>query len=233
MLVRSSLHESDMKAIMGNGFEYLDIVFLALIAGFIGFRLWSVLGQRTGHEQSPDPLARPKANPGEDNVVPLPGRADPVAGPGAENIEGVTAVQLADRGFEPANFIEGARWAYELIVGAFAKGDEAALRPLVAPDVFAGFAGVIAKRKAAGHTVEETIVALKEAKIEKAAMVGRNAEVSVRFVADVIAVTRDAAGNVVEGHPTAVRELSDVWTFARDTRSRDPNWTLIATAPTA
>lgn len=221
---------------MGNGFEYLDIVFLALIAGFIGFRLWSVLGQRTGSEQSRDPFNRPPQGqqaPGEDNVVPLPGRADPVAAVDTQGIEGLTAVQLADRSFEPARFLEGARWAYELIVGAFAKGDEAALRPLVAPDVLVGFSGVIAKRKAAGHTVEQTIVALRDARIEKAAMNGRTAEITVRFAADVILVTRDAAGNVIEGHPTAVRELSDVWTFARDTRSRDPNWTLIATGPTS
>lgn len=221
---------------MGNGFEYLDIVFLALIAGFIGYRLWSVLGQRTGHEQSRDPFKAPAPGspaPVDDNVVTMPRRPEPSAAVGADSIEGLTAVQLADRSFEPDRFIEGARWAYELIVGAFAKGDEAALKPLVAPEVFAGFSGVIARRKAAGHTVEETIVALKESRIEKAAMVGRSAEISVRFVADIIAVTRDSSGNVVEGHPTAVRELSDVWTFARDTRSRDPNWTLIATGPTA
>lgn len=218
-----------------GGFEYLDILFLAVVAGFIGFRLWSVLGQRTGEEQQRDPFRRPPEVPNgappsaaDDRVVPLPGRAPaPDVAPAGPNL---TEIRLADRHFEPDSFIAGARFAYELIVGAFAKGDEAALAPLVAPDVMAGFSKVIAARRAAGHVAEHQLAALKSATIEKAVMKGRIAEVTVRFISDGISVVRDAEGRVVEGHPTAVREMVDVWTFARDTRSRDPNWQLVATA---
>lgn len=214
-----------------GGFEYLDIVLLAAIAAFIGFRLWSVLGQRTGEEQQRDPFARP-APAADDRVVALPTRKLPegVAVPAGPNL---TDIGLADRNFSPDSFVAGARFAYEMIVGAFAKGDEDTLAPLVGKDVLAGFHGVIAARKAAGQSAEHTVVALKSATIEKGVMKGRTAEVTVRFVSDGISVVRDAQGNVVEGHPTAVREMIDIWTFARDTRSADPNWQLVATSPGA
>lgn len=214
-----------------GGFEYLDIVLLAAIAGFIAFRLWGVLGQRTGEEQPRDPFARP-APAGDDRVVALPTRKLP-EGAVAASGPNLTDIRLADRNFEPESFLGGARFAYEMIVNAFARGDEAALAPLVAKDVLAGFTGVIASRKAAGQSAEHSIVALKSASIEKGVMKGRTAEVTVRFVSDGISVVRDAQGNVVEGHPTAVREMIDVWTFARDTRSADPNWQLVGTSPGA
>ncbi|MCF4166835.1 Tim44/TimA family putative adaptor protein [Zavarzinia compransoris] len=222
------------------GFEYLDILFLAVVAGFIGFRLWSVLGQRTGEEQQRDPFTRPRSEPPrsgptppapEDRVVPLPGRQPQTdAEIAARTGPNLTEIRIADRNFEPDSFLAGARYAYEMIVGAFARGDEETLAPLVAPDVMAGFSKVIADRRATGKTAEHQLAALKSATIEKAVMKGRIAEITVRFMAEGTSVVRDAEGRVVEGHPTAVRDMIDVWTFARDTRSRDPNWQLIATA---
>lgn len=209
------------------GAEYLDIVLLAAVAAFIGFRLWSVLGQRTGEEKQRDPFAR-QAPAGDDRVVALPRRDNQeAAGPAGPNL---TDIRLADRSFEEDTFVSGARYAYELIVGAFARGDEDALAPLLAPDVMASFRGVIEARKAAGHKAEHEMVALREAKIVKGVMKGRTAEVTVRFVSDGISVVRDADGKVIEGHPTMTREMIDVWTFARDTRSADPNWQLVATS---
>ncbi len=213
---------------MNGGFEYLDIVFLAVIAGFIGFRLWSVLGQRTGEEQSRDPFKRPVPAPEE--RAPLSPRAPADAGAAAASGVNLTEIRLADRSFEADQFIAGARFAYEMIVHAFAKGDEETLKPLVAPEVLAGFHKAIADRAAAGQVFEHNLVALKGATIEKGVMKGRTAEVTVRFVAEGTMVTRDAAGAVIDGHPNAVREMIDVWTFARDTRSRDPNWLLVATS---
>ncbi|PWR20556.1 Tim44/TimA family putative adaptor protein [Zavarzinia compransoris] len=218
-----------------GGFQYLDILFLAAIAGFIAFRLWSVLGQRTGEEQPRDPFPRQQppaaeAKPDDGRVIPLPTRNPPpereVAEPQGPNL---TEIRLADRGFEPDGFIAGARFAYEMIVGAFAQGDEATLAPLVAPDVLAGFTGVIARRQAAGEVASYQLVSIKSATIDEGRMNGRTAEVTVRFVAEAISVVRDAEGRVIEGHPTMAREMVDVWTFARDTRSRDPNWQLVAT----
>lgn len=222
--------------------EYIDILLLALVAGFIGLRLWGVLGQRTGNEQPRDPFKpREPAEAGDDKVVPLPrpGRdvapvaAEPAAGAGDSRLPGLTELRIADRDFEVDSFLEGARMAYDLIVQAFARGDEAALTPLLAPPVMESFSATIAARKAAGRTLEQTIVALKQAEIVRIAMVGRMAEVSVRFVSDMISVTRDRAGDVVEGHPGTVRELTDIWTFAREPRSRDPNWLLVGTSTSA
>ncbi|MCW0182323.1 MAG: Tim44/TimA family putative adaptor protein [Zavarzinia sp.] len=218
-----------IESAMG-GFEYLDIVLLAAIAGFIGFRLWSVLGQRTGEEQPRDPFARPAPPAADERVVALPTRKLP-EGAGAPAGPNLTDIRLADRHFEAETFLGGARFAYEMIVNAFAKGDEAVLAPLVARDVLAGFTDVIANRKAAGQSAEHTLVTLKSATIESGVMKGRTAEITVRFVSDGISVVRDAQGHVIEGHPTAVREMIDIWTFARDTRNPDPNWQLVATSP--
>lgn len=223
--------------------EYIDILLLALVAGFIGLRLWSVLGQRTGHEQQRDPFkTREAPETGDDKIVqlPRPGRETAVPA-GAESladardarIPGLTELKLADRNFEVERFLEGARMAYDLIVQAFARGDEGALKPLLAPSAMDSFSAAITARKTAGRTLEQTIVALKQSEIVKIAMVGRVAEVSVRFVSDMITVTRDRAGDVVEGHPSAVRELTDIWTFAREPRSRDPNWLLVGTGAPA
>ncbi len=228
---------------MGDGYQFLDIIFLAMVAGFVALRLRSVLGRRTGAEAPPpaDPFRRPERVPDRDgaprdeNVVPLPGRdgarADRAAsGPGGAVGAGIAEIQVADRSFEVDSFLSGARWAYEMVVLAFANGDTATLKPLVSDEVFANFGHALDERKAAGNTVETTIVSIRGADIVGAALRGRMAEVTVKFSSELISVTRNASGAVVEGHPTAAREVTDIWTFTRDTRSRDPNWTLIATA---
>jgi predicted lipid-binding transport protein (Tim44 family) len=237
---------------MGDGgFQFIDIIFLAMVAGFVALRLRSVLGRRTGEEAAPpaDPFRRPERVPdqrvadqrlpddrsveGRDEVVvPLPGRgAQRVPGVAdAQAAQGVAEIQVADRSFEVDSFISGARWAYEIVVNAFAAGDTETLKPLVSDEVFRNFTDALEARKASGNTVETSIAAIKGAEIVGAALRGRVAEVTVRFVSDLVSVTRNPAGNVVEGHPTAPREVTDIWTFSRDTRSRDPNWTLIATA---
>lgn len=219
-----------------GGFQYLDILFLAAIAGFIAFRLWGVLGTRTGEEQQRDPFGRPPPQPGADDgrVVPLPNRNPPAEqdlrpAPAAKG-PNLTDIRLADRSFEPDGFVAGARYAYEMIVTAFARGDEETLAPLVAPDVLSGFKSVIARRKAAGEEAVYQLVSLSSATIEAGRMNGRTAEVTVRFVSEGISAVRDAEGRVIEGHPTMPREMIDIWTFARDTRSSDPNWQLIGTS---
>jgi predicted lipid-binding transport protein (Tim44 family) len=235
---------------MGDGgFQFIDIIFLAMVAGFVALRLRSVLGRRTGEERTPpaDPFRRPERVPDQrlpddrsaegrdDVVVPLPGRGAQRT-PGiadAQAAQGVAEIQVADRSFEVDQFISGARWAYEIVVNAFAAGDTETLKPLVSDQVFHNFTEALEARKTSGNTVETSIAAIKGAEIVGAALRDRVAEVTVRFVSDLVSVTRNAAGNVVEGHPTAPREVTDIWTFSRDTRSRDPNWTLIATAAPA
>jgi predicted lipid-binding transport protein (Tim44 family) len=116
-----------------------------------------------------------------------------------------------------------------MIVDAFARGDTEALRPLLADDVYGGFAEAIEQRRRAGETLETEVVAIKQAEAVEARMDGSWAHVSVRFVSDQVNVTRDAEGNILDGDPEQLAEIVDVWTFARDTSTRDPNWELVST----
>lgn len=213
---------------MGDGIPYLDIVFFAMVAGFILLRLRAVLGRRTGTEKPPQPVPTPAR---DDKVIALPDRdrlREAAAG-GAEQPAGIAAVRRADPRFSPDEFLTGARAAYEMIVMAFAAGDTESLKPLLSDAVYQGFAQAIGARKQAGQVMQTTLVGIKEATLAEAALLGRTAEVTVRFVAELINVTRDAQGKVVDGDPAAVKSVTDLWTFARDTGARDPNWQLVRT----
>lgn len=222
----------------------LELLILAGFAAFVLYRLYSTLGRRTGHEQPPfDPrrerveTRRPTVAQKEDNVVPLPrAREMPRAVPevkipaGSALASGVDAVRQADPSFEPDGFVHGAKMAHEMIAKAFAQGDRSALKPLLADDVYASFDAAISAREKSGYQIDFSFVGLKQANLEEVSLRGRIAEVTVRFVSELISATRDAAGAVIEGAAGVVREVTDVWTFARDTRSSDPNWKLVSTA---
>lgn len=224
----------------------LELLILAGFAAFILYRLYAVLGRRTGHEQQPptfDPLnrreqvenRRPTVAPKDDNVVPLP-RAREFPRPVSEIAmtpavaAGVDAVRQVDPSFEPDGFVRGAKAAHEMIARAFAQGDRATLKSLLSSDVYASFDSAITARERAGHQVDFSFIGLKQTNLEEVSLRGRIAEVTVRFVSELISATRDAAGAVIEGAAGVVREVTDVWTFARDTRSGDPNWKLVSTA---
>jgi len=221
---------------MGDGFQFLDILLLGAVAGFIALRLRAVLGQRTGHEQKrrrPQTDAESKAET-EDNVIALPRRDDaaaprgPALDPELERKVGV--VRAADPNFDPAEFLDGAKGAYEMVVTAFAAGDKDTLRPLLSREVFNDFASAIDERAKRGETMQTTFVGLRGSNIVDAQVNSRIAEVTIKFESELISVTKDAQGHTVGGHGNAVEQVTDVWTFARDTKSRDPNWTLIATS---
>jgi predicted lipid-binding transport protein (Tim44 family) len=220
----------------------LDIIFFAGVALFVGYRLYQVLGTRTGNERPPEVRDRPEMpnpNPGRvdaktlpDNVSPLPRttRAAPVEpvieGPAAV---GIAAIRQADKSFSPGSFLEGAKAAHDMIVHAFANGDREALKPLLDKDVYSSFEDAIAAREAAGQKTEFTLVSQRSADFADATLRGRIAEITVKFVSEIMSVTRDTAGAVVDGVAGTVREVTDIWTFARDTRNSDPNWKLVAT----
>jgi predicted lipid-binding transport protein (Tim44 family) len=212
------------------------ILVLAMVAGIILFRLYSVLGRRTGNERDPGEkwgfrrIPESAAEPGKpaDNVVALPARGAPVAGDPVA--QGLTDIKLADRSFGTDHFISGAGKAYEIIVAAYAAGDRASLRPLLSDEVFAAFDSVMSARDARGEKVTFTLVGLKSVKIVHAEMKDRAAEITVEFAAQYISSTADAAGTVVDGDPKATRDVVDHWTFARDLKSSGPNWTLVATS---
>jgi predicted lipid-binding transport protein (Tim44 family) len=210
------------------------IVILALVALFIGLRLYSVLGERTGHEQQP--ILKPaesdaRVEPRVSQPSPTPSAAVdngdmafvPTAGPG------VRAILAADPSFDVARFLEGSKAAYRLILESFWKGDLDALRPHVDDHVFDTFAAAVEQRKKDGLTLDNRLVAIEQAVISEASAERGAAVVTVRLEADIAAVTRNAEGQVVAGSMSDAVQTRDLWTFRRDLGSRDPNWLLIET----
>jgi predicted lipid-binding transport protein (Tim44 family) len=221
---------------MSDGFQVIEIIFLAMLAGFIALRLVSVLGRRTGHEAEPmaDPFKPQEPGPAQRTAQPqaAPAAAKPVDLPAdvpASVQDQLRAVIAADPSFDPAGFARGAGAAYAMVLEAFWAGDEAALRPLVSDDVLALFTRAIAQRKADGITLENSLQHVDPPKIVAAEVDGGMLEVTVRYDAKLTAVSRNAAGEVVQGAAGSVMETHDVWTFSRHIKSPDPNWLLIAT----
>jgi predicted lipid-binding transport protein (Tim44 family) len=221
----------------------LPTVIFALVALFVAFKLRSVLGTRNDGERpsggllaslrrAPSPVSPPVAP----SAQAAPGPAtEPQAterwGGYAETEawSGLDAIAAADRSFEPQAFLAGARAAYEMVVQAFATGDRQTLQSLMAPEAFANFDAAIQSRAADGRTITTTVVSLDDARVASAQFVGTAAQVSVRFASKLASVTRDKAGEVVDGSATEVVDHLDLWTFVRDVRSRDPNWRLTET----
>jgi predicted lipid-binding transport protein (Tim44 family) len=222
-----------------QNFQFLEVILLALLAGFIAFRLYSVLGRRTGHERTHEDRlrlsdgARPNPAPTTqtDNVVTLPDRGTaPVIGNGGPLARALLDLKLADRTFDTDKFLAGARAAHEMIVTAFAHGDPETLRPLLSGDVLATFEHEIGAREAKKERVDFTFLSLKSARITGAELRGKTAEVTVTFESEVMLAGYDPSGALIEGDAKTPHSVTDVWTFARDTQSGDPNWSLVATA---
>jgi predicted lipid-binding transport protein (Tim44 family) len=234
---------------MSDVFDIYTVIFLAL-AVFIFLRLRSVLGQRTGRERPPyDPYSARDAvrSPATDKVVTLPSRQAEtkprpleVSPPAADRWKGIAdtgstvavgldAVAAAEPGFDGPHFITGARAAYEMIVTAFASGDRRQLRSLLSREVFDGFDAAITEREGRGETAETRFVSIDGSTITAAELRARTAQITVRFVSKLISATRDRNGAVIEGNAEKVTDVTDVWTFARDVSSRDPNWKVVAT----
>lgn len=234
------------------GFDPFNLLLLA-IALVVFWKLRSVLGARTGSERPPfDPFrTQPKdtaagSEPANGNVLKFPkdetsnapakGVAEDMlpiwtgyAEAGTSTAAGLEQIHSADPNFSPKAFVDGSKFAYEMIVDAFARGDKQALKPLLSKEVLDGFAAAIDQRQAAGHTIEQRFVGVDKATIAAAILAGRKASITVRFVSELISVTRGRDGAAVDGDPKEIRQTTDVWTFERDTASRDPNWKLVAT----
>jgi predicted lipid-binding transport protein (Tim44 family) len=222
----------------------IDILLLLAVAAFLFLRLRGVLGKRTGNE-------RPRSNPytergssdqSGERVIPLPDRGgqsevrprpqaepEPYAPADSPLGRGIAEIQAADPAFDPHAFLDGAKAAFEAIVGAFAAGDSKALKSLLSPPVYSDFANAIEARKQAGETLETTVIGFDRAEITNAVLQDREAQVTVEFVTEQINLTKNADGAITEGDPQTVSKVTDIWTFARDTRSRDPNWQLVET----
>jgi predicted lipid-binding transport protein (Tim44 family) len=217
-----------------ENFQFLEILILAAVAGFLAFKLYTVLGKRTGSERTPDdrmgPLSRraetaphvlqkePEATP---NVVEAP--SNPVAA-------ALVDIKLADRTFDTDKFLSGARAAYEMVVTAFAKGDRQTLQRLLSDDVYGTFDTAIRAREAKKERVEFNFQTLKSARITGAEVKHQTAEITVTFESQFMLAGYDADGKLIEGDAKTPHVVTDIWTFARETVSNNPNWTLVATA---
>jgi len=141
----------------------------------------------------------------------------------------LTEIALADRRFDAPSFMSGAKLAYEMIVTAFAKGERETLKPLLASHVYESFAGVIAEREAAGQKIEQNFIGIEKSDLQSGSLEGTRARLSVRFVSELTACTKDRDGKVIDGDPVTIRKVTDLWTFERDVKASDPNWRLVAT----
>jgi predicted lipid-binding transport protein (Tim44 family) len=237
-----------------NGFiDIYSIIFLVL-AIVIFLRLRSVLGRRTGNERPPfDPYSRsqrqvPKSSGRDDKVISLPGReggggaataADPgataedrvrsAATPGSSLGDSLVALAKADASFDAEQFLSGAKAAYEMIVTAYADGERKTLKQLLSREVYDGFVSAIDQRESRGEVMEFKFVGIDKAAITDATVRAGTAHVTVKFRSKLISATYDSDGKVIDGDPVRVSDVTDIWTFAREVSSRDPNWKLAAT----
>ena len=232
-----------------NGFLDIYTILFLIVAVVVFVRLRSVLGRRTGHERPPfDPYTRPERPAGEtgtnsrDKVVQLPKHANKPAGeedkpdpwkgfakPGSSLARALSAFAEVDRRFDPGKFLDGSRSAYEMIVTAFAAGDRKTLQPLLGREVYDGFIEAISARESRGETIDSDFIGIEKAEIVDGALRGTMAQLTVKFVSELISVTRSKSGEVIDGDPKAIRDVTDIWTFARDLASSNPNWKLVAT----
>ncbi|PZM09787.1 Tim44/TimA family putative adaptor protein [Rhizobium tubonense] len=229
---------------MGSN-DFVTLFFL-VAAVLIFLQLRSVLGRRTGNEKPPRDLytprdaAAPVDAPDAGKVVTLPRRdviedenrfaaIDAFTKPGTPLNDSLRELNKSDPSFEPKQFVNGARMAYEMIVMAFADGDRKALKGLLSREVYDGFDAAISEREAKGEKVKSSFVGIDKADIMHAEMKDSEALVTLRIVSQMISATYDKADKLVDGDAEQVSEVSDLWTFSRDTRSRDPNWKLVAT----
>jgi predicted lipid-binding transport protein (Tim44 family) len=237
---------------MGGSFEFFDIILFAMFAAFLVYRLRSVLGKRTGNEPADrqqerrcadaflGPDERNEADDGADsdrndgeNIISLPDRNDDDDGvvpePKSQLHASFLKIRALDQSFDPNTFLEGALGAFEMILQAYTEGDGKTLNTLLSPEVYENFAGAIRVRELANNTQENTLAGIKSAEIIDAELEEQVARVTVKIVSEQINSTRDENGDVIDGDPSAVVQVTDIWVFARDTKSSNPNWTLLAT----
>lgn len=237
---------ANQRSAIERAMQYLDMttLFFIVAAVVVFLQLRAVLGKRTGNERPPfDPYSgsrREKLDAqASDNVVTLPRRKaeqerdyssiDKIAPANSSVNTGLRAIKDSDQAFDPKEFIAGARMAYEMIVTAFNDGDRKGLKNLLSKDVHEGFSAAINDREMRGEKIQSSFVGISKADIVDAEQKGSEALITLKVVSQLISATLDKDGNVVDGDKDAVSEVKDVWTFARDVRSRDPNWKLVAT----
>lgn len=223
---------------MGDGFQALDIILFAMIAAFLVLRLRSVLGRRTGQQRPPPDASTERGGEtkSNENVIEASDQKPNESDVLSEDIDpsdpvalGLNEIRSADPSFEPVTFVSGAKAAFEIVVQAFAEGDKDSLRGLLNNEVLDNFGLEIDKREKAGETLETTVIGIKKGEILEARVSGDTAFITVEIISEQVNVVRDAAGLTIDGDGNEITIVTDVWTFARNTRARDPNWRLVET----
>ncbi len=224
---------------MGDGFQYIDILIFAGIAVFLVLKLGRTLGKRTGHESPPEDMnvptsESPKDN--EDNVVTLPSQRRRQEEAEKQYMSDdsplsacITQIKMADSSFNPVGFLDGANAAFEMVLKAFVEADGNTLKQLLAPSVYESFSNAIREREKANQRIEDTLVGIDTSDILEARMDGSVSHVTVKFVTQQVNVLFDADDNILEGDAHKVIPVTDIWTFVRDSKSRNPNWELAST----
>ena len=243
---------------MGNSFQFIDIIFFAMIAIFLILRLRGVLGKRDGNEGSglldlfkqDNSAVKHEQENKDNNILKMPNNhatdintADTSGDKKEENIKtldplnntdnpissGITQVQKFDQKFDSEDFLVGARVAFEMILKAYASADLNELKLLVSNEVYANFANAIQDREHLNHVMEDTLVGIMKSEMVEVYMESKVAHITIKFTSEQVNAVRDEDGNVVQGDANVVLTLNDFWTFARDTNGLDPNWLLVAT----
>lgn len=212
---------------------FWQIVILAMIAAFLGMRLYSVLGRKAEHEEEAISSRLEQARQQQEEaqaerpkLVETPRNDRALAGFSPAIEEGLRDISSADRSFDLLPFLAGAKGAYEVILEAFWRGDKDELKELCDDDVYRSFVAAIEEREAAGYTLDNKLIRIEDETVHSAVLDGKVARIAVRFVADIASVTRDKDGNVIAGSLDDAIESRDIWTFSRDVRNSDPNWLL-------
>ena len=232
---------------MGSSFQFIDIILFAMIAVFLILRLRNVLGRRDGHEGGHrDPFGSnvsvEEVSDGQDKkIIQLPDGSDENNFSGNEGdtsssadgntamAAGVAEIQRLDNTFNTEDFLVGARVAFEMVLEGYSNHDRKILENLLSAEVLVNFLRAIDEREKAGHVLEDTLVGIEKSEIVEAYIEDETAQVTVKFVSEQINVVRDSEGQIASGNPNEVINVVDLWTFARDIRSTDPNWALVAT----
>ena len=209
----------------------LQLLVLAGIAVFLILRLRSVLGTREGHEPAPSAKTGPSPRPHKLEVIeggPDHDITDHVP-EDSESAAALAEMKRAEPSFNVGDFLGGARGAYEMILMAFERGDMEDVKEFLSEDVYASFSEVVASREAQGLTIEAEFIGIRDMTLVNASFENSVAEITVKFVGELVSVVRGSDGEIVEGEPGKAKRQKDVWTFERSMGTDDPNWRLVAT----
>ena len=198
---------------MSNQFGFIDIILLAMFAGFIILRLRNILGRKTGHQGKPIGRYFPRGMEVLKDI---------------ENNEAIKSGNVDENAKK--QFLKGAEIAYEQIITSFAKGDKKALKSLLEKKMYSRFSEVIDERNKNQVKYETTFIGLKSSKVLEFKKIENIYRVTVNFVSEIITCVKDKDNKVIEGNPDMIKTVNDVWKFSKNMWSQDPTWYLVDTS---